>query len=360
MKLILIYFILAANIIFCQNESNSTDSLSFWFKKIQSENPNKNVFIVGENHFRDNIFHKTKILENFDQLKVLALEVPINLEYLCNQYILNNDSSVFDFSKSLGSSKNEFENTLRVVRQLNVKREQNNKINIICFDLPSSNFKIARKSLVKILQLKSNIHQIHALNILMENPSNNDKKKVKLINKLLSDLNDNDSTYQCVLSDFYYQYKSILLGLQIFNNTRNLPFLETLKQRETFIKNILEYSIQDIKNNQKMIIFCGNAHTSKISNDKEFFESNNIGFTSFTSQLLLKYPNLISTMLVQYSSLYFKDSEKNYINIPHSVIFKTAVQRFAFYSTNELSKIETFKNRSDYLLIINLDILNNN
>jgi len=358
MKILLILFILLFNFkAFSQELSQDLKlkkDLTFHLS-----NDTTQFYILGEDHYEQNYEHKLSLLFGLNEsigLNRLGVEMPVSFELYINNFLLNDDLTIFRIlDEVFKNTRQNFRTILLEIYGYNFYHE--NKISVFCIDIPMYSYSSTGTSLYYNFKNVKNIDKLKLSDVL-----NKDTKSIKrsesieLTKVLVDDLKKNDLKYLEILDSSYILYNNILKGMEIsYSHNQVFSHEFNIKREEYILNNILE----NTKNGEKCVIFCGLDHISKTTCDTLFMERCE---NSFTNMLIDKHSKNVMSIAVEYSRTKFQD----FFHFGESYIFRKEIRmgftQKPYYIIDEikLKLLNESDSMYDAVIIKNVRLANKN
>jgi hypothetical protein len=322
-------------------------------------NDTTQFYILGEDHYEQNYEHKLTLLFGLNEsigLNKLGVEMPVSFEFYINNFLLNDDLTIFTIlDEVFKNTKQNFRTILLEIYGYNFYHE--NKISVFCVDIPMYSYSSTGTSLYYNFKNVKNIDKLKLNDVL-----NKDTKSIKrsesieLTRVLVDDFRKNKNKYLEILDSSFVLFNTILKGMEIaYSHNQVFSYEFNIKREEYILNNILE----NTKNGEKCVIFCGLDHVSKKDCDTLLVEKCE---NSFTNMLIDKYSKNVISIGVEYSRTRFQD----FFHFGESYIFSEEVRRnrtkkpYYILDKEELEELNGIDSMYDAVIIKNVRLGNKN
>jgi hypothetical protein len=314
------------------------------------------VFVMGENHREKNNEHKLSLLFELYKNKGITkfgLEAPLAEEELYNKFLLSGDETIFELAKfDYKKIRNQEEVLLKEIRAFNLSNVGKPPITAFCFDVPRKNLYSTFLALKFIFQNNERVSELDLYKYLNEEKHYSNTEANAVLNKLSKDMIKNNDLYKSVLQQDFDMYQRVIEGLTISLDRFYMVEFSTWLMRENYI---VENIREQLKNDEKIVIFCGDTHAVLKVNDKSRYGKE---FSSFSSLLANKYSFNVFSIGLQYYKLKLgyifggRQNYKNYLSRPLNETISIKANYY-FIGVNELKKHPKAAERYSMMLIKN-------
>jgi len=333
----------------CSGYTQDLSELTFDFY-----NPKIKLYVVGENHLEnDSDMQLTVIdyLQKHTNIDVFIVEYPVEAGIIFNEYVLygrmkEDVDKICDLVHKKVSLKTKC--LLEYLRKYNCTNPH--KIEIRGLDrLNFEPLKRQVNSLSIIFPLLIQIDLPLVNKYINKQKVNNysKRKSLRLINSLITELEENRDLYYQFLGNRTADYENSLNHLKFFHTGYSWRKSDSI--REAFMSVNLN-SILDT--NKTCVMICGDVHALNKENDTWYY---GYPFTSMVAAAKKKYPNQIySIVTLQYEKkLYRFFPEFNLLSNPLAEYFEDCNKKYEVISGNTLINHPEAKERCDMIIVQN-------
>ncbi len=344
-------YLLKICFIFCFSTlfSQSGDSLKFDFF-----NSSVKLYAIGEDHFEDDIQLQVSIIEylqNNTNIDVFIFEYPIEVGKIFNEYILfGHKKEEVDKICSL-LNKNVSRKTKIILDFLkNHNLSNSNKIEVKGIDRLS--FYKLKRQLSSLLIIFPELKQIdlpkNERYVLKHKVKDyNQKKSGSIINSLITELQDNRSSFDRSLGAKLIDYEKCLNDLKLYYMDYGSRVSDSI--RETFMTQNL---INIVDSNSVSILICGGLHAMYKEKDTWYY---GYPFTSMVASIKMNYPSQVFSIVLQYheKKLFRFFPEFNLLSDDLELSFKECNKQYEVVTGKELTQHPYANERCDMIIIQN-------
>lgn len=330
-------------------------SQSNWEKDFNFYRPSTKLYVMGEDHFENDIQLQTSIIEYIlskTEVNVFIFEYAKEVGEIFNEYVLygkreNDVKGICSLVNPVVGAKTK--TILDLLRNYNLSSDR--KIRVCGIDtLQFYKLKRQQKAL-KIIYPELEKISTPILNKIVSkrNPRNYNKSKSRsLIDSLIVDYHNNYEIHFCFMNERADRYRNSLEDLKLYYDSRSYRTLDSI--REVQLSNNL---MDVVDSNAVSLMVCGAAHAMYKESDSWYF---GYPYTSMVANLKRKYPDQVFSIVTQHyhKKLVRFFPEFNLLNTEQKEYFEDCNKRYHIITESELDIHIIAKERCDMVIIQNM------
>lgn len=265
---------------------------------------NYKFYFVGETHSQsENLNMKIELIKQlylFKGVRVVVFEYPVSFESKINEYLDKGDSATLnELIYYLPNDKDLYKSFFRELYLFNLNQAE--KIIIKNVDTENNNLGMAEDAILKIInkkQLPPNliVPTINEIKTTFSRRRINKKKIIKICEKALLNLEENNTIYKQYLGNDYSFFKRLLYGIKGGSEYKVSTDIKILSQRENYLFQNFKVLLEEFPK-ENFFMQIGRIHICLKQNTNWLFLSE---WTSLVSMINSLYPKETCSIPIYY------------------------------------------------------------